>query len=461
MASKMANDVSGTEESSDARGEQPRVIGDRYEVIRVLGEGSSARTLLCSDTHDKRRVAVKELHFEHLDNWKYLELFEREAKMLSMLDHRGIPEVFDFFQGRSTVTTLYIVQEFIEGASLKQRMESGPMLGQQEVYDCALGLLDVLDYLHGRAPPVLHRDIKPSNVLIRPEGDAALVDFGGVCFGWRPPSVAGTTVVGTFGYMPPEQLLGQSGPTSDLYALGATLLHLVTGTPPHEFPFDSGRIEVPTDLPTRDSVTRLIEALLRPAPRDRPQTAAAARQILTDDVQEAPSAVGGATALTRPGSFRRNVAIISGDGPQFVDMGPPPRDPKGEFKDVYRNLVNPLFPAKMLWSSAIQAVAVVVYGVVSVATLGVAPLVYASKVRNRKRRYTDLFRRGESTRGFILSAEKAEIYATFKYEFEIAGSAYIAFMEYTVEMARYWGEGDTVPVLYDPHDPRQCCFVYR
>jgi hypothetical protein len=142
-------------------------------------------------------------------------------------------------------------------------------------------------------------------------------------------------------------------------------------------------------------------------------------------------------------------------------MGPPPRDPEGEFKDVYRNLVNPLFPAKMLWSSAIQAVAVVVYGVVSVATLGVAPLVYASKVRNRKRRYTDLFRRGESTRGFILSAEKAEIYATFKYEFEIAGSAYIAFMEYTVEMARYWGEGDTVPVLYDPHDPRQCCFVYR
>ena len=255
--------MSGPEESPNARGEEPRVIGDRYQVIRMLGEGSSARTLLCADLHDERRVAVKELHFQHLEDWKYLELFEREAKVLSLLDHRGIPKILDFFQGPGASTTLYIVQEFIEGASLKQRMESGPMLGQQEVHDLALGLLDVLEYLHGRAPPVLHRDIKPSNVLARPEGDAALGDFGGVCFGWRPPDQAGATVVGTFGYMPPEQLLGQGGPTSDLYALGATLLHVVTGKPPSEFPFDSGRIEVPTDLPAGDSLTRLIEALLR------------------------------------------------------------------------------------------------------------------------------------------------------------------------------------------------------
>ncbi len=453
----MADSISGTEKSPDARGEQPRVIGDRYEVIRELGEGSSGRTLLCRDLQGERRVAVKELHFQHLDNWKYLELFEREAKVLSQLDHRGIPKVFDFFQGRSAATTLYIVQEFIEGASLRQRMESGPILGQQEVYDCALGLLDVLDYLHGRAPPVLHRDIKPSNVLMRPDGDAALVDFGGVCFGWRPPSVAGTTVVGTFGYMPPEQLLGQGGPTADMYALGATLLHLVTGIPPNEFPFDSGRIEVSPDLPAGDSLTRLIEALLRPAPRDRPQTAAAARQILTDPIQDKPGTVAGTTAVTRPASVRRNVAIVSGDGPQFVDVGPPPRDPKGEFKDVYQNLVNPL-----LRTLGTQAGIVFGYAVLSVLTLGVAPLVYASKVSKRKRRYTDLFRRGQLTRGSIVSATtKGEWYATFKYEFEIADSAYIAFMEYAVGMARYWGEGDTVPVLYDPDDPKHCCFVYR
>ena len=443
------------------RGEKPRVIGDRYEVIRLLGEGSSARTLLCSDLHGERRVAVKELHFKHVENWKHLELFEREAKVLSLLDHRGIPKIFDFFEGRDASTTLYIVQEFIEGASLKQRMESGPILGQQEVYDFALGLLDVLDYLHGRAPPVLHRDIKPSNVLIRPEGNVALVDFGAVCFGWRPPGHAGTTVVGTFGYMPPEQLLGQSGPTSDLYALGATLLHLVTGKPPHDFPLDSGRIEVPTDLPTRHSLTRLIEALLRPAPRDRPQSAAAARRILTDHVQETPGTAAGTTAVSRSGAARRSVAIMSGDGPRFVDMGPPPRDPGGEFKDVYKNLVNPLFPAKLMWSPVTQALGVVLYGVAAVVTLGIAPFAYVWRVRQRKRRYTDLFRRGEFTRGFILSTEEGAIYATIKYEFDVAGSTYIAFMEYASEMTRYWGEGDTVPVLYDPDDPQRCCFVYR
>ena len=123
LFSMMANSISSAEESPDARGEQPRMIGDRYEVIRVLGEGSSARTLLCSDLQDERRVAVKELHFEHLEDWKYLELFEREAKVLSLLDHPGIPKVLEFFEGEGASTTLYIVQEFVEGASLKQHME--------------------------------------------------------------------------------------------------------------------------------------------------------------------------------------------------------------------------------------------------------------------------------------------------------------------------------------------------
>lgn len=446
------------EMSPDARAEQPRVIGDRYEVIRVLGEGSSACTLLCSDLQDERRVAVKELHFEHLDNWKYLELFEREAKVLSLLEHDGIPKVLDYFQARSSATTLYIVQEFIEGASLTQRMESGPLLGELEVYDLTLGLLDVLEYLHGRAPPVFHRDIKPSNVLIRPNGDAALVDFGGVCFGWRPPSHAGTTVVGTFGYMPPEQLLGQGGPTADLYSLGATLLHLVTGRPPNEFPFDSGRIEVPTDLPIRDSLTRLIDALLRPAPRDRPQTAAAARQILTDHVQEKPTTVAGATVVSPPGSVRRSGAIVTGDGPRFVDMGPPPRDPHGEFEDVYWNLVHPLWGT---WSQT--AFAQVLYGIVFIATLGVAPLLYAMRQGDRKRRSLDLFQRGEFTSGHIIAAitGEGEVTTRFKYEFEVAGSSYIAFMDYRSGLGRYWGEGDPVPVLYDPDDPTKCCFVYR
>ncbi len=152
---------------------------------------------------------------------------------------------------------------------------------------------------------------------------------------------------------------------------------------------------------------------------------------------------------------------MAGDGPRFVDMGPPPRDPKGEFKDVYKNLVNPLFPARRLWSPVTQGFALVLYVMGSVGTLGILPLAYLSRVRKRKRRYTDLFLRGEFTRGYILSSEKRGMWATFKYEFEIEGSAYIAFMEYTEEMSKYWGEGDIVPVLYDRDDPTRCCFAYR
>jgi len=444
----------------DERPAEPRVIGDRYEVIRVLGEGTSASTLLCSDRRTQQQVAVKELHFHHLENWKYLELFEREAKVLSLLDHQGIPKVLDFFQRTETSSTLYIVQEFVEGDSLKQRMESGPMLGQQEVHNLATRLLDVLDYLHGRAPPVLHRDIKPSNVLIGPDGHVALVDFGGVCFAWRPPGETGATVVGTFGYMPPEQLLGQSGPASDLYALGATLLHVLTGKPPSDFSFESGRIEVPADMPTGDSLARLIEALLRPAPRDRPQSAAAARQILIGGV---PNRVGVASETRLPAARPEGGEVDPGWGaaPRFVVVGPSPRDLEGDLKDVYRNLVNPLFPAKKLWSRGVHAFWLSLAGFMSVATLGVAPLLHRAGVRDRKRRYADLFRVGRFTEGVIVSVEEGPLHATFRYEFDAAGARHLGFIKYATELAQFWGKGDTVPVLYDPDDPTRNCFLYR
>ncbi|HEU4456690.1 MAG TPA: serine/threonine-protein kinase, partial [Longimicrobium sp.] len=262
------------------------MIADRYEVVSVIGQGSAARTLLCSDLREDRRVVVKELHFAHLTDWKQLELFEREAEMLGRLDHPGIPRVLDYFRGEGGSATYHIVQELIEAPSLLRRMESGPMLGQKEIHGIALGLLDVLEYMHGRAPPIIHRDIKPSNVLLRPGGTPVLIDFGGVRAAWQLGGAAGATVVGTFGYMAPEQFAGHAGPTSDLYSLGATLLHLVTGHPPSAFPFDAGRIEIPDDLPTDRPLAGLIEALLRPAPRDRPGTAQAARDLLTNPARQ-------------------------------------------------------------------------------------------------------------------------------------------------------------------------------
>jgi serine/threonine protein kinase len=447
--------------STEAPDAPRRVIADRYEVVSVIGQGSAARTLLCSDLREDRRVVVKELHFAHLADWKYLELFEREAKMLGRLEHPSIPSVFDYFQGEGGSATFYIVQEYIEAPSLLQRMESGPMLGQQEIHEIAVGLLDVLAYLHGRAPPVIHRDIKPSNVLLRDNGTPALIDFGGVRAAWQPRGAEGATVVGTFGYMAPEQLAGQAGPTSDLYALGATLLHLVTGHPPSDFPFDAGRIEVPDDLPTDRPLAGLIEALLRPAPRDRPSTAQAARDLLTDPAPRTATQIATSHSMpTAVASPRKAVFGESGE-PRFVHMGDPPRDAGGEFKDVYRNLMHPFFPARRAWSDAEHVFWIGFVGAVSIVTLGGAPAVYVL-LRRRRTKYDDLFRQGLFTTGTIRSIPGATgLHTMVKYEFEVGEIAYRGYMQQPAEMARYWSVSDTVAIHYDPEDPSTSCIVYR
>ena len=152
---------------------------------------------------------------------------------------------------------------------------------------------------------------------------------------------------------------------------------------------------------------------------------------------------------------------MSGEGPRFLDMGPPPRDPKGEFKQVYSNLLNPLFPARRSWSAGVHAGWVLGFGVLSVLSVGIVPLIYLASVRDRKRRYASLFREGAFTRGVIVSADRGELFATFEYEFEVADEIHVSFMKYAQEMTRFWGRGDLVPVLYNPQDPRQSCFVYR
>lgn len=441
------------------------MIADRYEVVSVIGQGSAARTLLCSDLREDRRVVVKELHFAHLTDWKHLELFEREAEMLGRLEHPSIPRVFDYFQGEGGSGTYHIVQEFIDAPSLLQRMESGPMLGQKEIHEIALGLLDVLEYMHGRAPPIIHRDIKPANVLLRPDGAPALIDFGGVRAAWQPGGAAGATVVGTFGYMAPEQFAGRAAPTSDLYSLGATLLHLVTGHPPSAFPFDAGRIEIPDDLPTDKPLAGLIEALLRPAPRDRPSIAQAARDLLTNPAgQQArqmmtPHARPPAPVVATPG---KSIFGASGE-PRLVHMGDPPRDPRGELRDVYRNLMHPLFPARRAWSDLEHLLWIGFSGTASIVTLGVAPALYGWALRRRRTKYDDLFRHGSFTTGTIRSIPAVDVgmYTMVKYEFEVGGISCLGYMQHPGEMARYWSVSEAVSILYDPEDPSRSCIVYR
>lgn len=315
------------------------LIHDRYEVLRVLGRGASATTYLARDNVSGRHLALKALHTRSLAEWKQFELFEREARVLGGLRHHGVPELFEFFEldgGGGKGLELYLAMEWIDGVSLQARLSNGPRLDHTEVMQLASDVLDVLIYLHGRSPPVYHRDIKPSNIVIRQDGTPVLIDFGGVCDGWRKPSDSNDTIVGTTGYMPPEQYMGQVGPWSDLYALGATLLHVLTGRPPAEHDFGSGRHALPADIDVPARLRRFVDAVLAPAPRDRPQTPLEARRILMSDAGAPDATLPAASALG--GGSEAQATASRAPERRLYDPGPAPRDPAGPHAVLYTKM---------------------------------------------------------------------------------------------------------------------------
>jgi serine/threonine protein kinase len=236
-------------------------IAGRYEIVRPLGRGGFAHTFLARDLAGNREVALKMLASRSVTEFKTAELFEREAQVLLGLRHRGVPEFIDFFRaemdgGPSAV----LVMEFIDGASLARMIAERRVLAPERVLVLLLDLLEILDYLHTRVPPVLHRDIKPANVVVRLGGEPVLVDFGAVRRAFLAPGEAGPRwSARTATCRTSNTWTGEPGQRP--LRAGATFLHLVTGRPPSEFMNDEGRIEVPASLPAgepvRDVVARL------------------------------------------------------------------------------------------------------------------------------------------------------------------------------------------------------------
>jgi hypothetical protein len=203
-----------------------------YRVERVLHESDHARVYLARDPSGAA-VALKELIFARAPDAAALEAFEREASLLRGLSHPGVPRfVASFREGEGVGTRLYLAQEHVEGTSLADWIASH-RFDEAEAARLCEAVLEILAYLHSRAPPLVHRDVKPANILLRADGSIALVDFGAA----REVAPRGTyraTVAGTFGYMPPEALGGTLDRSADLYGLGATLVHLLSRRPPEE-----------------------------------------------------------------------------------------------------------------------------------------------------------------------------------------------------------------------------------
>ncbi len=278
----------GTSYNYNSRSLTPgsRLQGGRYIVKKVLGQGGMGAALLATDNRlDGKLVVIKELVSVSTDPHKWqddVRNFKREVSTLAHIDHPLVPNVTDHFQEGPHY---FMVQEYVEGETLEERMErmKQPMR-ERNVLACASEILDILDYLAQQTPPVVHRDIKPANIIIGTKDRRShLVDFGiARADEAKNAQRQQTAALGTPGYAPPEQYQGNADPRSDLYALAATLHHLLTNRDPRNYPpfmYPSVRTLNPQLSPETETV---LARALQNDMKQRYQSAAAMKRDIDD-----------------------------------------------------------------------------------------------------------------------------------------------------------------------------------
>jgi hypothetical protein len=422
-------------------------VAGRYELLRELGHGSFGRTFLARDRASDRDVAIKVLDRRGAADWKAYELFEREATVLRSLRHHGVPEVHDLFRDLwDGAPAAFLVMEYVAGVSLAQVIEQRRQLQPTDVMHLFLELLAILDYLHGRVPPVLHRDIKPSNIVLRPDGTAALVDFGSVRRVFLGTEEAGSTVVGTYGYMPYEQYMGQASPASDLYSLGATFLHLLTGRPPRDFMNADGRLEAPDPLPGDPRLTPVITRLLRPSPAER---FASAREVQQALLSPAPSVAIQARKPWAPASVVELYPALLLPAPRAL------KGPVAELLDRVAPSAWQLMDTSGKSGDEVGLSDVLSLIFFSILTAGILPVVFLGRARSWRRRLRRFLREGVPATAEILSIrlEKIEFdqqLARVSYEFEADGRRHRDVDQALPVVADRWQPGDRIQILYIP-----------
>lgn len=271
-----------TPSAADA-GKDGQVIGNRYRFLRMIGKGGTASVWLAEDLILKKKWAVKqsrafgneekisgcsggsgevplanEIHAGEQEMLAVCSL-KKEAEILRKLSHPMIPGIRDVFEegGR-----FYVVMDYVEGVTLEEYLKENGPAPEKTVRRWAIELCRVLYYLHTRKPPVIYRDLKPSNIMLSPDGQIRLIDFG-IAREYRAGKHADTSILGTGGYAAPEQHgRRQSDARSDIYSLGITLRELLTGNPPLKKPGKSGRV---SQKDTSGEVSCAMERILRRA----------------------------------------------------------------------------------------------------------------------------------------------------------------------------------------------------
>ncbi|HYY51551.1 MAG TPA: serine/threonine-protein kinase [Myxococcales bacterium] len=323
-------------------------------MLSVLAQSPHGRTYRAEGPAGL--VALKELVFALVPTAEQLDAFEREARLLASVSHPQIPRLIDSFrEGDGPSLRLYLAQELVDGEPLSSRIG----IDESEARVIARQLLNILRYLHERG--IVHRDVKPANILRHPDGTLALVDFGAA----RAVEgvTHGATLVGTFGYMPPEQLGGTVDATADLYALGATLVHLVGRKAPEDvlgpdlelrldhlnvsaaFRAFLGRLTARKRASRPASAVEALLALDAPPPRSRPVrtrvliTAAAAIVVLGSVVLPwlAMRTMNALTSRRGPNADaarRAQLEALERELTQPAKPPPPPPPAKSDHRDI-------------------------------------------------------------------------------------------------------------------------------
>jgi outer membrane protein assembly factor BamB/tRNA A-37 threonylcarbamoyl transferase component Bud32 len=277
-----------------------RVLQDRYEILGILGLGGMSAVYQARDQRFPNVVklcAVKEMKSHSLDPQMRavaVQNFEREANILATLSHPAIPKVYDYF---SEEARSYLVMEYIEGRDLEAILtDMTGFLPQEQVLEWAIQLCDVLQFLHEHTPPIIFRDMKPSNIMLDKHSRLRLIDFG-IAKNFQPGQKG--TMIGTEGYSPPEQYRGVADQRTDIYALGATLHHVMTRQDPRvEPPFSFHERPIQTANPAvTNEYAQVIMRALEYEPDRRFASAEEMKRVLVS---------------LRPSSVARYGAVVSG-----------------------------------------------------------------------------------------------------------------------------------------------------
>ncbi|WP_338473279.1 serine/threonine-protein kinase [Niallia sp. XMNu-256] len=249
------------------------VIEGKYEILKLIGRGGMSKVYLAMDKRLNKQWAVKEIEKRARDknNEVIIQSAIDEANMIKRLDHPSLPRIVDIIDHESVI---YVIMDYIEGEPLSNILEEYGAQPQELVIEWAIQLCEVLDYLHTCDPPIIYRDMKPANVMLKPDGNIKLIDFG-IAREYKNKNLADTVSLGTKGYAAPEQFggKGQTDVRTDIYCLGVTLYHLVTGKNPAEPPYELYPIRY-WNPQLSGGLERIIQKCIQLNPADRYQSCA-------------------------------------------------------------------------------------------------------------------------------------------------------------------------------------------